>query len=104
MFFRDRLVVWPRADKPTRVSTGYAHLSSGQPDPNSWFMLTLPQARLLDLRACKLLHILNPCFVIIARPERDLAAVALTPSGLRTCGATGSLIAVHAVASRRSPR
>ena len=89
MFFRDRLVGWPRADEPTVAATGRLHLSSGQPDQNPWSMLTLPQDRLPDLRACKMLQILNLCFGIVARPERDSAAVALTQSGLRTCGGRG---------------
>ena len=71
MFFRNHLVGQPRVDKPTMASTRRSHLSSGQPDPNPWSMLILPQARLPDLRACKILQMLKFFFIIVARPERN---------------------------------
>ena len=104
LFFRDRLVGWPREDKPTAASTGCSHLSSGQLDPNAWSILTPPQALLPDLRACKMLQIINFHFIIVAQPQRDSAAVALTQFGLRMHGTEGSPIPVHTVVSRRPPR
>ena len=92
MFFRDRLVGRPRADKPTAALTGCSHLRTGHPGPSAWSMLTLPRDRLLDLGACQMLQILNLCFIIVTQPQRDPATVALTQAGFRTCATAGSPI------------
>ena len=104
MFFRDRLVGQSREDKPTAALTGCSHLSTGHPDPSAWSMPTLPQDRLPDLGACKILKILNLYFIIVIRSQRDPAAVALTQAGICTCATAGSPIPVAAVASHRPPR
>ena len=104
MFFRDRLVGRPRADKPTAALTGCSRLSTGHPGPSAWSMLTLPRDRLLYLGVRKILQILNLCFAIITQPKRDPAAVALTQAGFRTCVMAGSPIPVGAAASHRPPR
>ena len=59
MFFRDHLVGLPRVDKPTAASTGCSHLISGHPNPIPWSVLTLPQVRLSNFRACEMLKIIN---------------------------------------------
>ena len=90
MLFRDRLVGRPRAGNPAAALTGCSHLSSGDPGPSAWSMLTLQRDRLLDSGACQMLQILNLCFIIVTRPLRDPAAVALPHPGLRTCGMASS--------------
>ena len=93
-----------RADKPTAALTGCSHLSTGHSGPSAWSMLTLQRDRLLDLGACQMLQILNLCFIIVTRPQREQALVALTQAGFHTCAMAGSPIPIGAVGSRRPPR